>query len=188
MTATFTAETTRDTTGDPRCPMCHEPRYRLARSCIDRASPESVGGWARWSEELSARLEPWARHPGCDVTVIQPQRSERFVHLALDAVTIEAHASANPVLSGPSRLDGRHERLLGQFGWTPPESSVGAHPSRTTTTWHRRSKASELHELVADVTATLVGVFGFSALLGVEIHLVPRAGRCIACRALRLAR
>ena len=134
--------------------------------------PASIGGWLQWSAALTRvlrSLDP--NRPGC-VVIDQPERSQRFVQVIVTPEYTHIEASSNAYLAGASQLNGVEERLLVLLGYAEGRPGHG-HPAEASSNWTLPIEHGDWITVVETVTATLVGIFGFSEQLPVRMQAFP---------------
>jgi hypothetical protein len=158
------------------CPTC---RRLLAADPGDReftVTPAHGGGWHLWSAALLRLLGRIGDGPTHAVVVTQPSVTDRYVQAMVGHGVAYAEASANTYLTGPSRLSGDQEDLLGLLGWQAP-STTGDDGGN----WHLPVVTGDWLELVEMLLATMVGIFGFDEHHPVVVSTFVAAAPCRAC-------
>lgn len=134
--------------------------------------PASTGGWLQWSAALTRILRSLdSTRPGC-VVIDQPERSQRFVQVIVTTDETVIEASGNAYLAGVSQLNGVEERLLALLGYTEDGAGHG-HRAESSGNWRLPIEHGDWITTVETVTATLVGIFGFSEQLPVRVQSFP---------------
>lgn len=112
--------------------------------------PARMGGWVQWSTLLLQTLQHVVRQPSAVLTIEQPLRNQRCIEVHV------RHGAVRVMASGTD-LTGVEERLLTLLGWVGPQ-------------WTLPFVSQDWDDLAETLTATLVGIFGFSEQLPVEMH------------------
>lgn len=163
------------------CPVCRQLRRGSERYRAEYViTPASAGGWIQWSAALLRLLERTGHEPTRALLIEQPTRTERYVQLLVGHGTAHVEASSNVYLSGSSRLSGVEERLLSLLGWTDPFSTTG-HPDEQPTNWALPLAHGDWANVVETITATIVGILGFSEQLPVTMTLFLADHPCRTC-------
>ena len=176
-----TTTDTSDATTIAACPTCRQLRKSVARYSTDYTVTPSVGGgWMQWSGALLRLLQRTGSEPTRALLIEQPSRTERYVQMLVGHDVAHVEASSNVYLEGPSRLSGVEERLLTLLGWTAPKAD-GDDPDDLPANWSLPIVRGDWANLVETITATIVGIFGFSEQLPVEMRLFLADHPCRAC-------
>lgn len=112
--------------------------------------PSATGGWVRWSSLLLDVLLDVFHQPAAVLTIEQPLRNGHCVE-------VHARHGAVRIMARGADLNGVDERLLTLLGWVGPQ-------------WTLPFVRGDWDNLVETITATLVGIFGFSEQLPVEMR------------------
>lgn len=113
--------------------------------------PAHLGGWVHWSTQLLHLLQDVLRQPAAVLTIEQPQRNERVIEVHVRHGVVR-------ILAGGTDLSGVEERLLTLLGWVGPQ-------------WTLPFVSGDWDDLVETITATIVGIFGFSEQLPVDLRV-----------------
>lgn len=105
---------------------------------------------------------------------------ERDVQVMIGHGIAHAEASSNVYLSGDSRLTDEQESLLAEIGWLPPTADFDD-PDEMPANWYLPLVHDEWQQLVEVLVATVVGIFGFSVRLPVEVRSFAVDNPCRDC-------
>ena len=92
-------------------------------------------------------------------------------HITIGGGETLVAASSNTSLTGASRLNGVEERLLVLLGYTIGPKGHGQ-PSEPSANWTLSVPEGDSITLVETITATLVGILGFSEQLPVRVRVL----------------
>jgi len=162
---------------DQSCPVCVQLRKHAPAPTHPSIVPARIGGWVAWSATLVGLLHDIAKEPTRVVIIEQPHRNERYVQMLIGHGRAHVEASSNEFLSGTSALSGVDERLLALLGWNAPHTGAGT-PSPN---WSLPLVEGDWQNLVETITATVVGIFGFSEQLPVEFSIFGADHPCSEC-------
>jgi hypothetical protein len=163
------------------CPVCRQMRRSADRYRAEYVvTPADGGGWMQWSAALLRLLERTGNEPTRALIIEQPGRTQRYVQMLFGHGTAHVEASSNVYLEGSSRLSGVEERLLSLLGWTAPQSTVDR-TDEMPANWMLPLAHGDWVNVVETITATIVGIFGFSEQLPVEMFVFLADRPCNSC-------
>ena len=171
-------------TGKPNsqhCPVCRQLRMERQEPHTFVVTPADGGGWQLWSPALLRFFQRIGSQPTQAVTIDQPALSERYVQVMIGHGIAHAEASSNVYLSGDSHLTSEHENLLERLGWVAPEADHDD-PDEWPANWHLPLIHDDWEFLAEMLVATIIGVFGFSGNLPVEVRSFAADEPCRAPR------
>jgi hypothetical protein len=163
------------------CPVCSQLRRAAEQFRAEYVvTPADGGGWMQWSAALLRLLERTGNEPTRALIIEQPSRTRRYVQMLVGHGTAHVEASSNVYLEGPSRLSGVEERLLSLLGWSAPHSTVDR-ADQMPSNWSLPLAHGDWVNVVETITATIVGIFGFSEQLPVEMTVFLADQPCRSC-------
>lgn len=162
---------------------CHECRHLRLEGPDEREYtlvPADGGGWTAWSAALLRLVRRMAGQPTQALVVTQPALTGRYVQALVGHGTAFVEASSNDHLEGDSRLTADHEELLRLLAWEWPEidgDDPDVHPSN----WSLPIVRGDWEFVAEMLSATLIGVFGFSQYLPITVRTFLCDSPCRAC-------
>lgn len=169
--------TNRSDDRDQSCPVCVQLRKQAPAAMHPSTIPSRIGGWVQWSALLLQLLHDIGNEPTRVVIIEQPHRNDRYVQMLVGHGFARVEASSNQFLQGTSRLSGVDERLLTLLGWQAPNTAART-PSPN---WTLPLVEADWQNLVETITATVVGIFGFSEQLPVQWSIFAADHPCHDC-------
>lgn len=143
-------------------------------------TPHDGGGWQVWCAALLRLLRKVGHGPTLAMIISQPDIGNRYVQVLIGHGIAHPEASSNVYHLGDSVLSDEQHELLDMLGWTPPafdRDDQSAMPSN----WTLPLVHGDWGYLVEMLTATMIGIFGFSEHLPVEVHSFVATNPCASC-------
>jgi len=162
---------------------CHECRHLRLEGPDAReytVVPADGGGWTPWSAALLRLLRRIAGQPTQALIVTQEALTHRYVQALIGHGIAHVEASSNVYLHGDSRLTADHEELLALLGWQPPTSDHDD-PNARPANWSLPLVHGDWTTTAEVVSATLIGVFGFSQYLPITVRTFLADTPCKPC-------
>lgn len=162
------------------CVVCRQLRLEGPDERTYVVTPAEGGGWQPWSAALLRLFARIGSQPTQAVIITQEPLTDRYVQVLIGHGIGHAEASSNVYLLDESRLTTEHEELLASLGWQPPTETED-NPEKMPANWYLPPIHGDWTMLVEMFVATMVGIFGFSEHLPVEVRTFAAQNPCKAC-------
>lgn len=143
-------------------------------------APINGGGWPEWSFALLRLLQRMSAQPTQALIITQDSLTSRYVQVLIGHGIAHVEASSNVYLEGSSLLEAEHEELLTLLGWQPPGADRDD-PDRLPANWSLPLVRGDWAMVTELLSATVIGVFGFSEFLPTTIRTFLCDSPCKAC-------
>lgn len=143
-------------------------------------APADGGGWEQWGAALLRLFERIGHQPTQAVIITQESFTQRYVQVMIGHGIAHTEASSNVYLDDDSVLTDEHEELLDMLAWQRP-SLDHDEPDQMPANWSLPLIHGEWAYLVEMLKAVVIGVFGFSGHLPIEVRTFGVDEPCRAC-------
>jgi hypothetical protein len=162
------------------CADCRQIVMNRPGEQVFAVAPADGGGWQEWSAALLRLVERIGDEPTKALIVTQEAFTQRYVQVMIGHGIAHTEASSNVYLDGDSVLTDEHEELLDMLAWQPP-SLDHDEPSRLPANWSLPLIHGNWPFLVEMLMAVIVGVFGFSEHVPIEVRTFGVDEPCRSC-------
>lgn len=168
------------TTHDAACTECRHLRLEADDARAFEVAPVDIGGWRMWSKALLRMVRRMGDQLTQAIVISQEPFTQRYLQAVVGHGIARVEASSNASLQGMHRLTDDHHQLLVLLGWRPP-TDESLDPRDGPGSWSLPLVHRTWDDMVDVISATTIGVFGFSEHLPVSVITFGSVHPCRTC-------